>query len=564
MVTSSQELGAALGRLTTARRTWFAVVAATATPAGLPDDVVLIDATAVRGVPLTMDPFEPEPGCAVQAHAERLAALFEAAFRPPDPVRTAVRLALRRAYLDCGWDLVTGSRPPGAVAPPVIPSLGDLRRAARAVVADLDGDAGDAAERAAVLGFLDATLGSLWLGPAGHFLAGGHPADVPGLFGRNVIFTAGDVAADEGAAFLTGIPLIRLAERLRLSAGPGANANGRGTEAPVVVVCLPARTVRRLPRLLDELRGYRAEVIVADYPPRRAEVAVAENADSNGLATVATARPDSAAVPLLGRRSVACGPRCGQRACTGFELHAVRQLADAGGQVWLRLWGQALVLAFVTGRPLPRVPVAARRGWATLDPRTRECLLATILQTAVGSRARALRHSYDPRRLVAAVASTATAMVAAATTTATSGTTIPSRAGHLWVIPQLRWLHETERLLLLGRDDIAPPLDFTLGGLPDWPGIRAGDRLDALRRHRLSMDAAPNRVIATTALLGAEAEGAPIHADLATAGVGLAPPRQVTHAAAMLDARWLEAVLSWPSRLIGPAAHDDIRRAATG
>jgi hypothetical protein len=134
----------------------------------------------------------------------------------------------------------------------------------------------------------------------------------------------------------------------------------------------------------------------------------------------------------------------------------------------------------------------------------------------------------------------------------------------VWVIPQLRWLHETERLLLLRRDDIAPPLDFVLGGLPDWPGIRAGDRLDALHRHRLSMDAVPNRVIAMTALLGAEAEESPIHADLATAGVGLAPPRQVAHAAAMLDARWLDAVLSWPARLIAHAAQDDIRRAATG
>ena len=67
---------------------------------------------------------------------------------------------------------------------------------------------------------------------------------------------------------------------------------------------------------------------------------------------------------------------------------------------------------------------------------------------------------------------------------------MPRRAGlgH----PQLRWLHEIERLNPLGGtgtrpDDIAPPLEFGLAGLPDWPGIRIADRLSALGRHRSSM-----------------------------------------------------------------------------
>src|SRR5690242_12967695 len=52
---------------------------------------------------------------------------------------------------------------------------------------------------------------------------------------------------------------------------------------------------------------------------------------------------------------------------------------------------------------------------------------------------------------------------------------VPARAGAVWVIPQLRWLHEMERLTPFGRDrlrpgDIAPPLDFGLAGLPDWRG----------------------------------------------------------------------------------------------
>ena len=126
-------------------------------------------------------------------------------------------------------------------------------------------------------------------------------------------------------------------------------------------------------------------------------------------------------------------------------------------------------------------------GWRALGPRRRECVLATVLDRAVTARAAALRWYYDPRCLMSVLAATAGRML--------DGTMVPCRAGPAWVIPQLRWLHEIERLNPLGGtgirpDDIAPPLEFGLAGLPDWPGIRIADRLSALGRHRLSMASA--------------------------------------------------------------------------
>ncbi len=56
----------------------------------------------------------------------------------------------------------------------------------------------------------------------------------------------------------------------------------------------------------------------------------------------------------------------------------------------------------------------------------------------------------------------------------------------------------------LALDDLAPPLDFGLAGLPDWPGIRVRDRLAALRRHPLAMESLRTRETAWTALLGAD------------------------------------------------------------
>jgi uncharacterized protein len=210
-------------------------------------------------------------------------------------------------------------------------------------------------------------------------------------------------------------------------------------------------------------------------------------------------------------------------------------------------------------------------------------VLATVIDGAVAARAAALRPSYDPRRLTSVIAAVAARMLDAATqdrVPLSAGLAMPRpappfRAGHVWVIPQLRWLYELERVNPLGRDeirfdDIAPPLNFGLAGLPDWPGIRVRDRLSGLWRHPLSVESGPNRGAATVALLGEDGRGS-FDADLAVAGMGLSPPLRLRHAAAMLGAEgsgeepgWLEVVLSWPHRIIRPAWNRDVRRTATG
>ena len=518
-----------LAQLTAAGTPWLALAPPSATTPVAADPLV-IDITDLRAVPLTVNPFEPEPGCAVAAHADRLAALIDAVFRPPGPVRAAIRLALRQVYTNCGWDMATGSALPGAAGPPGIPTFGELRRATIAVAVDLGCDA---AMRAAVRAFLDVKLQSLWSGQAGRFLAGGHPADVAALLSRNVIFTAREVADDDAAAFLVGVLLIRLVEHLR-SGGPTARHTA-------VVVAVPSA---RLRRLLDEIRASGTEVIHATPA-----------AVPSALPLV---RSEAAEVLLAGRRSVACGLQCRQRPCSGYELHEAGLRAGADGQVWLRLWAQTLVLAFLTGNPLPHVPQPLHRCRPALDARSRECLLATVVDAAVSGRARALRHSYDPSRLTAVAASAAAGLLAAVAPAAqppqVHRPVPPLRAGHIWVIPQLRWLHEAERLYPhaanhLSADDIAPPLDFELAGLLDWPGIKVADRLEGLRRHRLSMEREENRMLAITALQGDESS---FDRDLAIAGIGQDKQQRLRYAARMLGTGWLEAVLSWPDRLMLP------------
>ena len=282
----------------------------------------------------------------------------------------------------------------------------------------------------------------------------------------------------------------------------------------------------------------------------------------------------------------ACEERYDWRDATGNEICGAEPPAHPEGQVWLRLWARTLVLAFLVARPLPQVPAAAGEGWLALDPRSRESLLTTMIRDAVTPRAPALRASYDPGRLTSVIMAVAGRMLdrAAAgrcrpgpgmvsvSVPAPLGAapvredgSVPFRAGHVWVIPQLRWLHEVERAHPLGQErirleDFAPPLEFGLAGLPDWPGIKVRDRLGGLRRHPLSMTAEHNRQSATIALLGGE-PGAGLDADLAMAGTELGPRQRLRHAALAMgiggrgsDPGWLEVVLSWPHRIIGSAA----------
>jgi uncharacterized protein len=261
--------------------------------------------------------------------------------------------------------------------------------------------------------------------------------------------------------------------------------------------------------------------------------------------------------PLAGRRSPACGPVCtGERACTLLDMRRAELLAAADpaipvgepGEAWLRLWAETLVLAFLTGRGLPAVPAPLRRWWPSLDRRLRECLLATVLDRAVRSRALAIRTAYDPAPLARPAAGGALRMLG-------QGAGAGTPQGPDWVIPQVRWLHEMERACPLeGRPPDpaghAPPADFGLPGLAGWPGMRMGHRLRALRRHRLSSELPRNRQVAWTALLGDDDQRA-FTQDLATVGVGLGPGTQLRHAAHAMEAgAWLEVVLSWPRRFM--------------
>jgi hypothetical protein len=214
----------------------------------------------------------------------------------------------------------------------------------------------------------------------------------------------------------------------------------------------------------------------------------------------------------------------------------------------LRVWTEAYVLAHLTNSPQPRVPVPLRQRWAGLDARLRECLLAIAIDQSIGSREQALRTSFDPAELAARCAGSAVVML-------NGGNGAGTMPGTRWVIPQLQWLHELERLCPFGGaapDPFgpAPALDYALPGLADRTDVKIGQRVSGLRRHPLSMEVARNRLLAWTALLGEDDQSSFID-DLAEVAIGVTHTGQLRKAAGEMGVTgWLEAVLSWPRRFI--------------
>lgn len=588
----------------------YASMAGRVADLGVP--VTVINPSDPAAVPFSVNPLAPEPGYPVQAHIDMVRALFQAAFSSDEPFPQIMAQALQRVYESNGWDVVTGGAPPGSLVAPSVPTLEQLQRAAEQVIDDV----GYGRELMAdIKGFVDVRLRSLRIGSAGRFFEGGHPADIGGLLRDNVVLAIEDVANDEDKAFLMGTLIIRIVEHLRMRArDPGANRHGvlrhvivieeahrllrnRGTDHAA------AHAVELFAGLLAEIRAYGEGIVVAEQIPAkivpdvvkntalkivhrlpayddRHQVGAAMNLDDDQSREVVSLRPGVAAVfadgmdrplrikvplgegrerppgqpctpPIDGRRSVACGPVCRSgRACSLYELRSADVLAGDDAWAWLRVWAETSVLAYVTGRPLPAVPADVARDWSRLTPRLRECLLATVAERCVGRRASGLRTAFPPEQLTDEVAATARRML--------DGEPVPGTADARWVIPQVRWLHEFDRLLppdgaeheiVLDAHAEVPPLDHRLPGLREPAGALLGHRLRALRRHPLSMQSAGNRVIAVAALRGTDDRE--FLDDLELVTLGIEPADRLRHVAdEMAAGDWFERVLDWPDRLV--------------
>ncbi|MEU1881195.1 ATP-binding protein [Streptosporangium sp. NPDC020072] len=569
--------------------------------------VTVINPSAPDSVPFSVNPLAPEPGYPVQAHIDMVRALFMAAFDAEEPFPQIMSLALQRVYETNGWDVVTGWAAPGAAVRPAVPTLEQLQQHAMDVIQEI----GYGREvQADVEGFISLRLRSLRVGSAGRFFEGGHPADIGDLLRRNVVLAIEDVANDEDKAFLMGTLIIRIVEHLRMRA---RKERGGGLRHVIVIEeahrllrdrgagRASTHAVELLAGMLAEIRAYGEGIVVAEQIPTklvsdvvkntalkvvhrlpaeddRQLVGAAMNLSEEQSRQVVSLQPGVAAIfadgmdrplrvqvplgedrerqlpdvtpPICGRRSAACGRECRTgRACTLVELREADLLADAPEWAWLRIWTDTLVLAFCANRPAPGVPRALADMWDEPPPRRRECMLATAVERSVGRRAWSLRTIGDPAKLTEQVAVAATRLLG-------PGREPGERPGPAWVIPQVRWLHEVDKLFPYGRPapnprGAAPVMEYALFSRQHNGTELLGHRAKALRHHPLSMEVERNRALAWRVILGDdEHEG--VERDILTVTIGIDPAERLRHVAQTMGAGWLESVLSWPRRFVLP------------
>jgi uncharacterized protein len=600
-------------------------------PTGVSSSVTIINPADPESVPLSVNPLAPEPGYPVRAHIDLVRALFLAAFDAPEPFDQILSQALQRSYDECGWDPLTGGGRADLDVPPAVPTLARLQAAALAVIEDggygrelqavmrgvvhvrfsslrtgaagrfVEGghpaDIGGLLARNVVLALADVAndedkafvIGTLIIRIVEHLRLRAKTSQAGTIAGpdalRHVIvleeahrlLRAGRTGASSHAVeLLAGLLAeiraysegIVIAEQIPARLAPEAIKN----TALKILHRLPAADDRQLVGATMNLDPDQSRQVVS-LPPgeaavftdgmdRPVRVRVPDDRDRTPPPVQGPADAVAAAVlPLAGRRSAACGHACTvERPCTLVEIRAADLLARSPGDAWLRVWIEVYVLAHLVNQPRPRAPVPLRERWASMSVRLRECVLATAIDSAVLGRGQALRESYDPASLAAACAVSAAAML-------DGGKGAGTRPGPTWVIPQLRWLHELERVC---PDDAtppdpfapAPPLDYALEELADRADVKIGQRISGLRRHPLSMGIARNRLIAWSALLGEDDQSAFIE-DLAAVAIGVSHRGQLRKAAGEMGVTgWLEAVLSWPRRFI-VGSDDQARNSAT-
>ncbi|GAA0985246.1 hypothetical protein GCM10009555_060340 [Acrocarpospora macrocephala] len=631
----SQTVRHLLEQLTRAGIPWLAIEPAKSEYSAMAGRVeqyaplTVINPSSPDNVPFSVNPLAPEPGYPVQAHIDMVRALFMAAFDAEEPFPQIMSLALQRVYEANGWDVVTGGGIPGAAVQPAIPTLEQLQQHALEVIQEI-GYGNEV--QADVEGFITLRLRSLRVGSAGRFFEGGHPADIGGLLQRNVVLAIEDVANDEDKAFLMGTLIIRIVEHLRMRA---RQEKSSGLQHVIVIEeahrLLRDRGAQRasthavelLAGMLAESRAYGEGIIVAEQIPTklvsdvvkntalkvmhrlpaeddRQLVGAAMNLSEEQSRQVVSLQPGFAAVfadgmdrplrvqvplgedreqvllgptpPICGRRSAACGRECRTgKACTLFEVREADLLAGAPEWAWLRIWTDTVLLSFVANRSLPGVPRILADIWAELPPRRRECLLATLVERSVARRAWSLRTWFDPTLLTEKAAEVAAGLLGAATETPPMAA--GDRPGPAWVIPQIRWLHEVDRLFPFGHPapnlrSPAPTMEYALFGTDAsgrpyaHQGVNGGmetsgrtellgHRAKALRHHPLSMEVDRNRALAWRVILGDdEHEG--IQKDIVTVAIGVEPRERIRHVAQTMGAGWLETVLSWPRRFVLP------------
>ena len=439
----------------------------------------------------------------LQTHADLLRALFLAAFQADEPFPQVLAAALTRCYEQCGWDLVTGRPATAGVQPTypaladlqaaaigVVEDIGYGREVSDNVRGFVQVRIGSL--RLGTAGrFLD----------GGHPLDFGKLLDANVVFEIEDAGDDRDKAFLMGAVLLRLTEYLRLRHRSEPDAPVRLRHLTVVEEAHRLLRQPPpgtgtgpaAQATEMFADLLAEIRAYGEGLVIAEQIPAKLipdvikntavkivhRLPAADDRDAVGATMnltpqqslyLVTLPPGEAAVhadgmdypllarmpdgtaresgtpaqvaspePVIGRRSITCGPDCLDVPCTLRQVRAAQRAGLADRRIVL--WAELAVLAHLTGWAIPRPGAALARDLRAMPARLRDCALSQAADEAAAARAAVISTRVCPEALAGHV-------TAAMRQAVTDGTWLCGREEPQYLAPQFRWALVRDALTL--------------------------------------------------------------------------------------------------------------------
>ena len=248
--------------------------------------------------------------------------------------------------------------------------------------------------------------------------------------------------------------------------------------------------------------------------------------------------------PVIGRRSLTCGPDCMTEPCTLGQMRAAQRACAIDSR--LTLWAELTVVAHLTGWEMPRPSPAFSAALEATDARLRDCAISHAVDVAVAARVTAISSRVNPVALATHVAGAMRQVIS-------EGTLGCASEEPEYLAPPYRWM------LVRGALRTAAPDEGRHPRSDEWehaygepiPGATAAQQLRVINR-RFTRDQRDTQAVAIV-IWGNRPSPAIEQAIGADAASDDWPAR-------LADALTSFARLPWPRKLLTRPASHPVRR----
>lgn len=238
---------------------------------------------------LRLNPFTFPAGIHVLEHLDRLIEIFNACWPLYSAMPAILKDAVERAYVACGWDLVSSQRFDNGG-----PAYPDFRMLTRQLVRTIQESSYSAQSKGDYTGALVTRVSALTKGLMGQVFCGGYEIGDEVLFDQNTIVDLSRVGAAETKSLLMGILVMKLNEH-RMANATTENAALRhvtvleeahnllkrcGSTQSQDSANVQGKSVEMLSSSIAEMRTYGEGFLIVDQSPSAVDISAIKNTNT--------------------------------------------------------------------------------------------------------------------------------------------------------------------------------------------------------------------------------------------------------------------------------------------